>query len=364
MPVKAPKLPVVKPLGYAAVQAGGRPSAGAAPLEATATAGQALSWDLEEASPTPAGLSEPTAVLSEEGEEPEETGAGWHEPGVALVSHSKAQVQLLDVWTQVERRKQTRAKDGTQEALNQMWQAFKGNKADVPLRDRLALHYMHLVRSVVSRLPLNLPSSLCVEDLISYGTIGLLESIQRFDPDRGLKFETYASLRIRGEIIDQLRSQDWVPRGVRKRSKQLMEALTHLEQTLGRTPTEEELSGHLGITKQRLQALQNETSHLVLSLDEHINADSDGSSLSLLDTVADKNGLDPLGRYEEGDLKHKLAGAIHSLPEREKLLIALYYQENLTLKEIGDIISVSESRVCQLHAQALMRLKTRMAQHV
>ncbi|MDX2085878.1 MAG: FliA/WhiG family RNA polymerase sigma factor [Candidatus Melainabacteria bacterium] len=255
------------------------------------------------------------------------------------------------------------ASNGKAEEILALWKKYKSSQGNAQIREQLILHYLHLVRYVVSRLPVTLPVSIGPEDLISYGTIGLMEAVERFDPDRGLKFETYAVTRIRGAIIDQLRLQDWIPRGVRKRSRDLNEAYARLEEKLGRAPTDDDLAKELGITKAKVQTMLAESSNLVLSLDDSWGSDdSGGGSLSLMDTVMDKNSPDPQGEFEAGDLRRRLAEAIASLPEREKLLIALYYHENMTLKEIGEVISVSESRVCQLHAQAILRLRNKLSQ--
>ncbi|MCX5921297.1 MAG: FliA/WhiG family RNA polymerase sigma factor [Candidatus Melainabacteria bacterium] len=270
-------------------------------------------------------------------------------------------VQINESWNQYSSYLVRQQKAKAQQDIQELWMTFQKQRDNVKLRDGLVMHYIHLVRYAVSRLPLNLPSSISTDDLMSFGTIGLLEAVKRFDPSRGLKFETYATNRIRGEIIDQLRSQDWVPRGVRKRNKLLMEAIATLEVDLGRNPTEAEIAAALGVTKVKLQAILAESTQLLLSLDEQLGSDSDGSSLSLLDTVADKVTLHPEAQLENGDTRLRLAESINALPEREKLLIALYYQENMTLREIGDIINVSESRVCQLHAQALLRLRQKLS---
>jgi RNA polymerase sigma factor for flagellar operon FliA len=243
-----------------------------------------------------------------------------------------------------------------------LWQSYKKSPGNAQLREKLILKYLHLVRYVVSRLPITLPISIAQEDLVSYGTMGLMEAVERFDPERGLKFETYAVTRIRGAIIDQLRFQDWIPRGVRKRSKELGEAMQRLEAKLGRVASDDELAAELGVTKTKLQVLLAESQNLVLSLDDSYGNDSSGSNVTLLDMVEDKNSPDPQGEYEATELRRRLADAIASLPEREKLLIALYYHENMTLKEIGEVISVSESRVCQLHAQAILRLRGKLSQ--
>jgi RNA polymerase sigma factor for flagellar operon FliA len=254
------------------------------------------------------------------------------------------------------------SKTTSAEETRLLWQSYKSSNGNAQLREKLILKYLHLVRYVVSRLPITLPISIAQEDLISYGTMGLMEAVERFDPERGLKFETYAVTRIRGAIIDQLRFQDWIPRGVRKRSKELSEAMQRLEAKLGRQPNDDELALELNITKAKLQVLLAESQNLVLSLDDSYGNDSSGTNVTLLDMVEDKNSLDPQGEAEATELRRRLADAIASLPEREKLLIALYYHENMTLKEIGEVISVSESRVCQLHAQAILRLRGKLSQ--
>lgn len=243
-----------------------------------------------------------------------------------------------------------------------LWQQYKSHPSNPQLREQLILKYLHLVRYVVSRLPISLPVSIAQEDLVSYGTMGLMEAVERYDLSRGLKFETYAVTRIRGAIIDQLRFQDWVPRGVRKRSKDVSDAMARLEEKLGRAPTEDELAEDLGISKSKLKIVLAESNNLLISLDETRGDDGPGSNISLMELVEDKNSPDPQAELEAGELKRRLAEAIGKLPEREKLLIALYYHENMTLKEIGEVISVSESRVCQLHAQAILRLRGALSQ--
>jgi RNA polymerase sigma factor for flagellar operon FliA len=243
-----------------------------------------------------------------------------------------------------------------------LWKLYKSQSGSPQHREKLILHYLHLVKYVVNRLPITLPVSVSPEDLMSYGTLGLMEAVERFDPGRGLKFETYAVTRIRGAIIDQLRSQDWIPRGVRKRSKELGETMTRLEQELGRRPTDEELAAALGVTREKLRTMLADSNNLILSLDETWSKDASEGNVSLIDMVEDIHSPDPQGEYEAEELRTRLAKAIDSLPEREKLLIALYYHENMTLKEIGEVISVSESRVCQLHAQAILRLRNKLNQ--
>lgn len=268
---------------------------------------------------------------------------------------------MSEVSRSIPKKAASRSPEDEQEIMV-LWRQYKSQPNNPQLREKLILKYLHLVRYVVSRLPITLPVSIAQEDLVSYGTMGLMEAVERYDLSRGLKFETYAVTRIRGAIIDQLRFQDWVPRGVRKRSKDMSDAMARLEEKLGRTPTEEELAEEMGISKAKLKVILSESNNLLVSLDESRGDESAGSNTSLIDLVEDKNSPDPQAELEAGELKRRLAEAIGKLPEREKLLIALYYHENMTLKEIGEVISVSESRVCQLHAQAILRLRGALSQ--
>lgn len=245
--------------------------------------------------------------------------------------------------------------------LKELWHNYK-DTGSRKYREKIILCYVHLVKYVVGRLVISLPSSISNDDLMGYGVEGLIEAVDRFDINRGLKFETYAITRIRGAIIDNLRSQDWVPRGVRKRTKKLQEAAAKLEEQLGRQPTETELAEELGVPRTKLQQLISESSNLLLSLDESRQGDAgQQGNVSLIDTIEDKDSPDPQSEYEAVELKNNLSKAIATLPEREKMVIALYYHENMTLKEIGQVINVSESRVCQLHAQAVMRLRGKLS---
>ncbi|MEB3298269.1 MAG: FliA/WhiG family RNA polymerase sigma factor [Candidatus Sericytochromatia bacterium] len=223
-------------------------------------------------------------------------------------------------------------------------------------REQLIVHYMPLVRYVVGRLALTLPSTLDQDDLNGYGLIGLIQAVEKFQPERGVKFETYAATRIRGAILDELRSQDWVPRSVRSRGREISEAMVRLEATLGRPATDDELARHMGLSVQELgHAMARETSPF-LSLDEMIQGSEDGQSLTWLDTMPDERP-GPAHILEEDEFRRELAAAIDRLPERERMVLALYYKEGLTLKEIGQVLGVTESRVCQIHTQAALRLR-------
>jgi RNA polymerase sigma factor for flagellar operon FliA len=207
-----------------------------------------------------------------------------------------------------------------------------------------------------------LPAHVEEADLISYGLIGLISAIERFEPEREIKFETYAVPRIRGAIIDELRSLDWVPRSVRARAREIEKVNVKLEHKFRRAPTDEEMAAELGIDVEEFQeSLIQISNSTIAALDELWTvSDSSGDSVSLLDTIHDPSAPDPARVVDATDLKDRVADAIARLPEREKLVIALYYYENLTLREIGEVLSVTESRISQLHTKAVLRLRSHL----
>jgi RNA polymerase sigma factor FliA len=207
-----------------------------------------------------------------------------------------------------------------------------------------------------------LPAHVEEADLISYGLIGLINAIERFELEREIKFETYAITRIKGAIIDELRALDWVPRSVRARAREIEKAHAKLEHQLHRTPTDEEMARELQLPLEEFQEILVKISNsTVVALDElWAVSDSSGDSVSLLDTLQDPDAPDPQQMLAASELKDRLADAIAALPEREKLVIALYYYENLTLREIGEVLGVTESRISQLHTKAVLRLKSRL----
>lgn len=243
-----------------------------------------------------------------------------------------------------------------------LWRQYK-TAPDKATRDRLVLTYAPLVKYVAGKLGASLPSHVDEGDLVSYGLLGLIDAIERYEPDRDVKFETYAIQRIRGSIIDELRSLDWVPRSVRSRAREIERAMAQLEAQLMRPPTDEEIAAKLGVTGEDLDTALTEISRSSMAaLDELWSSPTgSGDAVALVDTIEDPNAPEPGGEIEVTELKELLGESIALLPEREKLVITLYYYEELTLREIGEVLGVTESRVSQLHTKAILRLKSRLA---
>jgi RNA polymerase sigma factor for flagellar operon FliA len=245
--------------------------------------------------------------------------------------------------------------------LQDLWRRYKAT-GDERARERLVVAYSPLVKYVAGRMGSALPAHVEEADLISYGLGGLIAAIERFDPGRDIRFETYAMARIRGAIIDELRTLDWVPRSVRARAREFERVNTKLEARLHRAPTDDEMASELEISLEELQdtllAIANST---IVALDELWTvSDSTGDQVSLLETLADDAAEDPQALVERSSFRDRVADAIVALPEREKMVIALYYYENLTLREIGEILGVTESRVSQLHTKAVLRLRSKL----
>jgi RNA polymerase sigma factor for flagellar operon FliA len=245
--------------------------------------------------------------------------------------------------------------------LKDLWTRYKDER-DEKAREQLVLAYAPLVKYVAGRMSSGLPSHVEEADLISYGLLGLIAAIERFEPEREIKFETFAITRIKGSIIDELRSLDWVPRSVRTKAREIEKVNARLEHQLQRAPADQEMATALGMSVDEFQeSLVRITGSSVVALDELWTvSDASGDQVSLLDTIEDPQAVDPAAEVDTTEMKDRLAGAIAALPEREKLVVALYYYENLTLREIGDVLGVTESRVSQLHTKAVLRLKSRL----
>jgi len=243
-----------------------------------------------------------------------------------------------------------------------IWREFK-RTGDQALRDRLILTYAPLVKYVAGRLGSGLPNHVEESDLVSYGLLGLISAIERYEPSRDVKFETYAVTRIRGSIIDELRSMDWVPRSIRARARDIERAIAALESNLGRAPTDEEIADKVGVTEEELgDSLLDISRSSIAALDELWTSSSgSGDPVALIDTLEDPLAAAPEAELAVTEIKEVLGDAIAALPEREKLVVTLYYYEELTLREIGEVLGVTESRVSQLHTKAVLRLKARLA---
>jgi RNA polymerase sigma factor for flagellar operon FliA len=245
------------------------------------------------------------------------------------------------------------------EAIARLWSDYKadGTKA---ARDRLIVHYSPLVKYVAGRVASGMPQNVDQSDLVSYGIFGLIDAIDKFDISRAIKFETYAIARIKGAIIDELRSVDWVPRSVRAKARNIERAYAALEARLHRTPSDEEVAAELGIGEDDLQQVFTQVSFVgLVALDEVLGGGGEGQSQTLGDTIPDK-GAQPSAVYEVEEMKQLLAAAINRLGDREKMVLSLYYYEGLTLAEIGRALGVTESRICQIHTKAVLQLRSRL----
>jgi RNA polymerase sigma factor FliA len=241
-----------------------------------------------------------------------------------------------------------------------MWTQFKVTR-DPSLRQQLILQYAPLVKYVVGRMAIGLPSILDAEDIISHATFGLIDAIERFDPDRGPKFETYAIPRIRGSILDAVRRLGTYPRGMRRRVKEMEAAIAALEERNGRTPTDEEVAASLGISIEAYNGELAEASFVVVPLDRSSRGSDDDEFLPLSDIIEDQRAPSPPVEAERSELREALTDAVNELPARDRLLVSLYYYEELTLREIAEVLEISESRVCQLHTRAILRLRRSLA---
>lgn len=243
--------------------------------------------------------------------------------------------------------------------IGDTWAAYK-RTADRRLRDHLLVHYTPLVRYVASRVGTRLPHLMDEQDLVQYGFFGLADAIEKFDLSRNLKFETYAVARIRGAILDEIRASDWVPRSVRTKIRDVERATRDLEDHLGRPPTEQELADTLDVTIPHLREVLGQRTRIHISALDEIqfpNSAGVGDPVTLGDRIADRHAEQPDSAAEESEAKAALSAAVRNLPDRERIVISLYYYENLTLGQIGQVLGVTESRICQIHTRACKILR-------
>lgn len=244
--------------------------------------------------------------------------------------------------------------------LEDLWKKYFEDRTNKKVRDTLIVQYIYLTRYVVGRVKVSLPPTFSIEDISSYGVEGLIDAIEKYTPDKGARFETYALMRIRGNIIDKIRSQDFLPRSARRKIKDVKQAQEQLRQKLGRPATTLEVADFLNMEPQKVDQILSEDTTVGSIYDKRGTSDD---SVEIIDTIQDENRMTPAEAMEQKDVKAELENALKRLPERERMIMVLYYHENMTLKEIGETIDVSESRICQLHAQAIMKLKNILSEN-
>ena len=242
----------------------------------------------------------------------------------------------------------------SEDELASLWETYLNDKTDKSARDMLIVQYIYLIRYVVGRVKVTLPATISIEDIAGYGVEGLINAIERYSPQKNTRFETYALIRIRGAILDRIRAQDFLPRSVRKKIKEVKQAAEILKQEYGRVPTSSEIANYLNMDVEKVNTIMAEDVTITSIYDKRGSSED---SIEIIDTIEDSTKLNPQERLEEKNVKTDLQKALLRLPERERVLMVLYYQENMTMKEIGATLNMSESRVCQLHAQAIMKLK-------
>ncbi|GAB2910398.1 RNA polymerase sigma factor WhiG [Streptomyces mayteni] len=247
-------------------------------------------------------------------------------------------------------------------ALDELWRSYK-TSGDERLREQLILHYSPLVKYVAGRVSVGLPPNVEQADFVSSGVFGLIDAIEKFDPGRSIKFETYAITRIRGAMIDELRALDWIPRSVRQKARAIERAYATLEASLRRTPSESEVAEEMEISLEELHGVFSQLSLAnVVALEELLHAGGEGGDrLSLMDTLEDTAADNPVEVAEDRELRRLLARAVNTLPDREKTVVTLYYYEGLTLAEIGEVLGVTESRVSQIHTKSVLQLRAKLA---
>lgn len=242
----------------------------------------------------------------------------------------------------------------------ELWIEYK-QAHDPKIRDAFIQQYAPLVKYVAGKVAMGMPHTIEFDDLVGFGVFGLIDAIEKFDPDKHVKFKTYAVTRIRGAIYDELRSIDWVPRSVRQKSREIEDAVHRLESSLGRAATDNEICKELGLTPAEFQkTMMKVSSTSMLSLNDVWYTGDDNDKVSIVDAIESPQSLNPDAIVEKDEIKRVIVQAIQELPEKEKKVLVLYYYEDLTLKEIGKVLEVTESRISQLHTKAIMRLRAKL----
>ena len=247
-----------------------------------------------------------------------------------------------------------------QKTEDELWLEFKKTKSP-QLRDKFIRQYMPLVKYVAGKVSVGMPGSVDFDDLVGYGQFGLLDAINKFDPEKNVKFKTYAVTRIRGAIFDELRTLDWVPRSVRQKSREIEDTIVQLESKLGRPASDSEVAGAMGISEDEYhQTILKVSGTSVLSLNDVWYSGEESEHVSIGDCIESPASLNPDVIVEREEIRRVIIEAINELPEKEKMVLVLYYHEDMTFKEIGQVLEVSESRVSQLHTKANLRLRAKL----
>lgn len=247
-----------------------------------------------------------------------------------------------------------------EKAEGELWAEYRKTKS-VALRDKFIRQYMPLVKYVAGKIAVGMPGSVEFDDLVGFGQFGLLDAIEKFDPDKNVKFKTYAVTRIRGAIFDELRQLDWVPRSVRQKSREIEDSIVDLEAKLGRSASDAEIAKHMGVSEEEYQqTIMKVSGTSILSLNDVWYSGNDNDHMSIGDSIESPSSMNPDVVVEREEIRKVIIEAINELPEKEKMVIVLYYHEDLTFKEIGQVLEVSESRISQLHTKANLRLRAKL----
>lgn len=245
----------------------------------------------------------------------------------------------------------------------ELWAAYKKNR-DPIIRESFIKQYAPLVKYVAGKVAANMPQSVEFDDLVGFGVFGLIDAIDKFDPEKNVKFKTYAVTRIRGAIFDELRSIDWVPRSVRQKSKEIEEAVMQVEAKLGRPASDAEIAASMGISDDEFsKAMLKVSGTAIMSLSDVWYSADENEKITVADSIESPGSLNPDSVIEREEIKRVIVESIQELPDKEKKVLVLYYYEDLTLKEIGKVLEVTESRVSQLHTKAILRLRAKLTNY-